>query len=92
MKSGVPHLGGETGRVGMYMHRKGLTMMTAVLIYLCLIIYIQLLFILLVIANAASFHDIEADWNWLAKYLLETLGKLESNTNSDYHILYRYIS
>ena len=32
----------------------------------------------LVISNAASFKDIEADWNWLAKYLLETLGKLKS--------------
>ena len=30
----------------------------------------------IVIANAACFQDIEADWNWLAKYLLETLGKL----------------
>ena len=28
------------------------------------------------IASAASFQDIETDWNWLAKYLLETLGKL----------------
>ena len=32
----------------------------------------------LVISNTASFKDIEADWNWLAKYLLETLGKLKS--------------
>jgi len=28
-----------------------------------------------VIASAASFHDIETDWKWLEKYLLETLGK-----------------
>ena len=32
---------------------------------------------ILVIANAASFHDIETDWNWLEKHLLETLGKLQ---------------
>lgn len=31
-----------------------------------------------VIANAACFQDIEADWNWLAKYLLETLVTIES--------------
>jgi len=30
-----------------------------------------------VIATAASFHDIETDWKWLEKYLLETLGKLQ---------------
>lgn len=31
-----------------------------------------------VIANAGCFQDIEADWNWLAKYLLETLVTIES--------------
>ena len=37
-------------------------------------------FVVAVIANAGCFQDIEADWNWLAKYLLETLGKLTRNS------------
>ena len=44
-------------------------------LYLC--VYFPVLYIL-VIANAASFHDIETDWKWLEKYLLETLGKLQN--------------
>lgn len=43
-----------------------------------------------VISNAASFHDIEMDWNWLAKYLLETLGKLDIDW-FDYLIYYHYV-
>lgn len=36
---------------------------------------------ILVIANAASFHDIETDWKWLEKYLLETLGKWQMHVD-----------
>ena len=27
------------------------------------------------IASASTFHEVEQDWEWLAKHLLETLGK-----------------
>ena len=40
------------------------------------VIRITLLNLISVISSASSWVEVEEDWNWLAKYLLETLGKL----------------
>ena len=40
------------------------------------VITITLFNLISVISSASSWVEVEEDWNWLAKYLLETLGKL----------------
>ena len=45
--------------------------------------------LILVISHGATFKEIESDWDWLTKYLLETLGKSTTeNSQSTCTILY----